>query len=56
MTDVKGKKMPVKKRCGCCDQLVDERDWDGLYTCCDDCAFCTSLEHFPCCHGTCKDA
>ncbi len=48
---------------GCCG-LKNVRDWDGLYGCCSDCAFCQSLgqcyrgedkpENTICCHGECQ--
>lgn len=41
--------------CDCCERDIDPRDMDGLYTCCNDCAWCQSLEHDPCCHGECMD-
>ncbi len=41
--------------CGCCGRDVVELEWDGIYTSCNDCAFCASLEHYPCCHGNCKE-
>jgi hypothetical protein len=45
------------RHCGCCDRDVpDSGGWDGLYGCCHNCAFCASLEHFPCCHGACGRA
>lgn len=37
--------------CDCCQRELGEALYDGLYTCCADCAFCQSLEHRPCCHG-----
>ena len=46
--------------CGCCG-AKRVADWDGLYGCCGDCAFCQSLgqcyegedkpENTRCCHG-----
>lgn len=50
------------KRCGCCER--DVADWDHLYGCCGDCAWCQSLGHCYegedkpentiCCHGSCQ--
>jgi hypothetical protein len=50
--------------CGCCKREVPPSDWDGLYGCCDECAWCQSLgqcfagedkpESTICCHGECR--
>lgn len=39
--------------CACCELEVDQHEWDLEYSRCHQCAFCASLEHFPCCHGGC---
>ncbi len=39
--------------CDCCKLEVPQKDWDMLYSMCHQCAFCASLEHFPCDHGGC---
>lgn len=44
-----------KKFCDCCESVIDSAwEWDDLYQCCEDCSWCMSLYHDPCCHGKCK--
>ena len=46
--------MSEPNKCDCCGReftLANSRDW--IYGCCNECAVCCSLEHFPCCHGSC---
>ena len=52
------------KACGCCGRDVPPNNWDHLYGCCGDCAWCQSLgqcfvgedkpENTVCCHGICQ--
>lgn len=44
----------MTKHCDCCGRDVVSSEWDGLYGTCGYCAFCASLEHFPCCHVDCE--
>ena len=39
--------------CECCGRQ-DKDHWDGIYSSCSACAFCSSLEHYECHHGECK--
>lgn len=51
--DGKPREHTVRVKCDCCGEFVDPNKWDGIYGVCAECATCASLEHFPCCHGTC---
>jgi len=41
------------KHCDCCQRDVPDSQWDGIYSACDDCAWCHSFQCEPCCHGAC---
>jgi hypothetical protein len=41
--------------CSCCDRVVGDREWDGIYGACHGCAWCCSLGHDECHHGACRE-
>lgn len=45
------------RTCDCCKKWKHAGDFCGLYGCCEDCAFCQSLDQCgKCCHGKCKSS